>query len=186
MNNEFLSPNNRIKGLPGVTIGDFWSWAYSDILMNTIRCVFAEFIVAHVLGALKEPRKEWVSYDLNYKGKKIEVKSSAYWQSWSSREPYKVKFDIDRSDSWDPETNITTPDNCRSADCYVFCLLAELDKEKVDVLDLGQWQFWIMTTQEIEEAFNIQQTVRLSRIKKYAHEVIYNEIPSTIERLVKI
>jgi hypothetical protein len=31
--------------LLGATVGDFWSWAYSDLLSNTDRAVFAEFVV---------------------------------------------------------------------------------------------------------------------------------------------
>ncbi len=33
-----------VKGIPklGLTVGDFWSWAYSDILNNTDRERFAE------------------------------------------------------------------------------------------------------------------------------------------------
>jgi hypothetical protein len=29
----------------GATVGDFWSWAYSDLLSSTDRAVFAEFVV---------------------------------------------------------------------------------------------------------------------------------------------
>lgn len=29
----------------GITVSDFWSWAYSDLLNNTYRGVLAEFLV---------------------------------------------------------------------------------------------------------------------------------------------
>lgn len=29
----------------GFTVNDFWSWAYSDLLNNTLRGVLAEFLV---------------------------------------------------------------------------------------------------------------------------------------------
>jgi hypothetical protein len=41
------------------TIGDFWSWAYSDVVSNTFRSVFAEFLVGSALGVLQSPRIEW-------------------------------------------------------------------------------------------------------------------------------
>lgn len=32
------------------TVEDFWAWAYSDILSNTDRAVFAEFVAGTALG----------------------------------------------------------------------------------------------------------------------------------------
>ncbi len=40
-----------LHGKPsGATLGDFWSWAYSDCINNTTRGVLAEFVVAKALG----------------------------------------------------------------------------------------------------------------------------------------
>lgn len=64
----------------GATVGDFWSWAYSDILNNANRAVFAEFVVGTALGVTASPRVQWDAVDLRYDGKKIEVKSAAYIQ----------------------------------------------------------------------------------------------------------
>lgn len=36
------SPSEPIPGLHGKTVGDFWQWAYSDILSNRNRSIFAE------------------------------------------------------------------------------------------------------------------------------------------------
>ncbi len=36
-------------------VGDFWSWAYSDILSNRNRSIFAEFIVGSALGVVDSP-----------------------------------------------------------------------------------------------------------------------------------
>ena len=70
-----------------VSIGDFWSWAYSDLFSNTVRPMFAEYLVGHALGVLDRPRVEWIAYDF-LNGKKIELKSSGYLQS----EPQKETF----------------------------------------------------------------------------------------------
>jgi hypothetical protein len=63
-------------------VGDFWSWAYSDILSNTDRAVFAEFVVGTALGVTDVPSVGWDAVDLRYVDKTIEVKISAYIQSW--------------------------------------------------------------------------------------------------------
>ena len=41
----------------GLCLRDFWSWAYSDLLDNTLRGSFSEFLVAAALGIdLSKPR----------------------------------------------------------------------------------------------------------------------------------
>ena len=63
---------------------DFWRWDASDLLNNTTRGRLTEFIVGSAVGVdFSTPRQEWDNYDLDTpSGIKIEVKSSAYIQSW--------------------------------------------------------------------------------------------------------
>ena len=83
----------------------FWQWSSSDLLGNTMRGVLAEYIVATALNALGErPRQEWVAYDiLTPEGIKVEVKSSAYLQTWSQKKLSAVLFRIAPTKGWDPE-----------------------------------------------------------------------------------
>lgn len=78
---DFREPHEPIGDL--ATVGEFWRWAMSDLLGNRVRGLLAEFIVGRLLGddTLSHPRMEWDSYDLLYRGHKIEVKSSAYTQT---------------------------------------------------------------------------------------------------------
>jgi hypothetical protein len=62
-------PYPRCRG--GQTVGDFWAWAYSNILTNITRGLFAEFLVGTALGAVEGTRTEWDSFDLLYKDAKI-------------------------------------------------------------------------------------------------------------------
>ncbi len=74
---------------------DFWRWASSDLASNATRGVLAEFIVAKMLGIELATRNEWDDFDLiTPDGTKIEVKSSAYIQSWHQKKPSAPKFDI--------------------------------------------------------------------------------------------
>ena len=59
-----LTPDHPIAGL-GLTVGDFWSWAYSDVLVNTVRPLLAEFLVAAALGQLDQARLEWDAVDVD-------------------------------------------------------------------------------------------------------------------------
>jgi hypothetical protein len=69
----FLNQDDRIASLDGRTVGDFWQWAYSDVLSNRNRSIFAEFIVGVALGVVDRPSLEWDSTDLCYRGFSIEV-----------------------------------------------------------------------------------------------------------------
>ena len=104
-----LTGTEPILGTPSQSILDFWSWAYSDILSNRNRGVFAEFLVASGLGVSGDPRVEWDAVDLRYQGKKIEVKCSAYLQSWSQPAPSRISFDIEKKRGWDAASNTSAP-----------------------------------------------------------------------------
>jgi hypothetical protein len=90
-------PNERIIGLNELTLGDFWSWAYS-VFSNLNQSVFAEFLVGAALGIIGIPRVEWRAYDFLYCGKKIEVKCAAYTQSWEQKRPSKITLISARKD----------------------------------------------------------------------------------------
>lgn len=71
----------------GISVSEFWSWAYSDLLNNTLRGVLAEFLVKKSFS-FYPPREilrtDWTPYDLaSPSGRRIEVKSAAYLQSWT-------------------------------------------------------------------------------------------------------
>ena len=116
-----------IRGLVHTTVGDFWTWAYSDILSNANRGVFAEFLVARALGITDTPRIEWDAVDLRYLDKKIEIKASAYCQTWPQETPSRISFDIAKKQPWDAASNTSGDEAIRSSDCYVFYLFAEKD-----------------------------------------------------------
>lgn len=89
-----LDPAVKILGFQNLTIGDFWAWAYSDLLSNTIRPMFAEYLVGECLRLTDQPRVEWNCIDSRYRDRDIEVKSAGYVQSWPQRSPSVISFDI--------------------------------------------------------------------------------------------
>ena len=55
----------RGAGMPdGLTLLDYWRWAYSDLIGNTDRGVLAEFIVGISIGAITKSRERWEPFDL--------------------------------------------------------------------------------------------------------------------------
>ena len=145
---------------------DFWRWAYSDLLSNTLRGILAEFLVAKAVGATKSARREWDAFDVTTpSGVRIEVKSAAYVQSWHQDKPSNISFDIAPKKSWDAETNTTDVEPSRSADIYVFALLHEQNRDTVNPLDLNQWTFFVLPTATLNTLGN-QKRLSLGPLRK--------------------
>jgi hypothetical protein len=178
----FINVNDPILGVNGTTFGDFWSWAYSDVLSNANRSVFAEYLVGSALGAVDRPRVEWDACDLLYRGKKIEVKASAYIQSWQQRRPSNIVFDVARHRAWDATTNITASEAARTADCYVFCVFADRDLDKCCVADASRWVFYAASAGSINEHFSEQKTARLSSIERISTPIPYQQLRTEVNR----
>ena len=81
----------------GLRLRDFWSWGYSDLLDNTLRGSYAEFLVAAALGIdLSKSRVNWEPWDLTFPAGQaelhIEVKSGSYLQAWEQKRPLPHPF----------------------------------------------------------------------------------------------
>lgn len=159
-----LTPDTLIGMTNGMSIGDFWAWAYSDLLNNTQRGVLAEFLVAAALGITDRPRIVWDAYDLLYQDKRIEVKAAAYVQTWQQARPSRISFSIGERRAWYAERNEYSARPVRAADCYVFCLYAETDWARANVLDLDQWQFFVIPTTALEAEVGSRQRIGLARV----------------------
>ena len=168
----------------GETVGDFWSWAYSDILNNTDRAVFAEFVVGRALGVTDAPRVEWDAVDLRYGDKAIEVKSSAYIQSWhQEQDPLsQISFDLKERLSWDAASNTYQVEPSRAADCYVFCVYVEKDRSKANILDVNKWEFYVVSTEQINRQLGSQKTAVLSTVERLTDSIGYAELKQYVDR----
>jgi len=177
-----LNPETKIPGLEGITIGDFWAWAYSDILTNTTRGMFAEFLVGAALRVIEYTRPlGWEDFDLSYYNWKIEVKASAYLQSWHQEALSTIRFDIGERGSWDSDTNSWISERTRSADCYVFCLYFEQERSVANVLDTSRWEFYVLSTKQINAEFGNQKSVGLRRIQDVTQPVNFQQIRDSVE-----
>lgn len=146
---------------------DFWQWSGSDLSNNTFRGMLAEYIVACDLGFEKGTRTEWDAYDLiTNEGIKVEVKSSAYLQSWYQTKLSKIEFSICPTNAWEASSNTYSSERKRQADVYVFALLKHLDKLTLNPLDLDQWQFYVLPTLILNTKVPNQQKIGLNGLLK--------------------
>lgn len=183
-----LSPDTPLMGLENSKLIDFWSWAYSDVLVNTNRSVLAEFIVGRVLGVVDKPRIEWDGCDLYYRGKKIEVKCSAYIQSWHKEEDKfsHIIFDIAKKFAWDHETNTYTTERVRIADCYVFCHYTEKKRVSANILNMDLWDFYVVNTALLDETLNDQKSIGLAALIKLCKPVKIDQLKESIDIALRL
>jgi hypothetical protein len=181
---RILSNDTPIAGLADRVIGDFWRWAYSDLISNANRGVFAEFLVGAALGALTDRRLEWDAVDLRYRGVGIEVKASGACQTWQQTRPTACAFSISEALGWDSATNTYAPTKTRSAEVYVFCHHAEADREKADALDLGQWAFYVVPTATLNEKCPGAKTLSLARLRSLASPCSHSGIRPAIDSIL--
>lgn len=165
----------------GTVISDFWKWGFSNVLDNTLRGVFAEFLVATALNIdVTGGRKEWDSFDLMCSnGMKVEVKSAAFIQSWEQEELSTIRFSIKATRSWDVKSGYS---DCasRQADVYVFCLLMHKDRESINPLDMAQWKFYVLPTKLLNDRFPVAKTISLKKVKELSEEWEYDQLADKI------
>jgi len=147
------------------TLLSFWRWMSSELLSNALRGVLAEYIVSIDVGCENSARAEWDAYGLTSPtGIKIEVKSGAYLQSWNQKELSKISFGIQKTYYVDPDTNLQSDILKRQADVYVFCVLGHKDKSTVDPMNFGQWEFYVLSTDTLNDRVGNQKTIGLSSL----------------------
>ena len=196
---EVIEPKKRKSGIETfnfdteVKISEFWKWAYSSLLTNVVRGVVAEFLVAHKLGIAKTEKdfrkEEWDPYDLDYRDKRIEIKSASFIQTWKQEKCSDIKFNIAKKKSWDRKTNEWSDTKQRNCNIYVFCLLAE--KCEPDPMNVQHWDFYVVDADIFNKDKNPdKKTISLAGLKKLAKndeakKVSYGKLRDAVNRLVE-
>jgi hypothetical protein len=165
------------------TLLDFWRWGFSDVLNNTTRGIFAEYLVASALGIEVKPRITWDPYDLTYNGLTIEVKSSAYIQSWKQNSNSSPSFSIRPTREYYIATNTYSTELKRQSDIYIFCLLHHTNRMTINPLEASQWEFYVLPSSILNEKCATQKQISLSTLLKLgAKKTGFKELTSALLR----
>jgi len=166
-----------------VKLKHFWQWSASDLMSNASRGLLAKYLVAKALGLADGVRNECAPFDLETKdGMKIEVKSFSPFQSGSQGRS-KLSSGIRPAHSGKEATGKFDEEIEHQADVYVLCVLGdrETDKDKVDPLNLDQWDFYVMKASLLNEESPMQMTIgEASLSKPDLIQVEYAELGATI------
>ena len=170
------------QGGAGFKLGDFWQWMGSSLLDNTVRGLLAEYIVAQALSAVSRVRVEWDEFDVQTsRGIKVEVKSAAYIQSWKQKRHSAIRFGIAPTRGLDSTSGAYSGEKRRSADVYVFCLLAHKDQATVAPLNLDQWEFMVISTAKLDALVPTQKTIGLKPLLALEPRVVaFGEIEAEV------
>ena len=164
---------------------NFWQWAYSDLVGNTERGAVAEYLVALACGIDDKSRVGWDTYDLKLDNRiRIEVKSSAYLQSWKQKDFSKPTFSIRQTIAWDAIENVYSTEKKRHADVYVFALLAHKDQETLNPLDTKQWEFYVIQTNVIDSRLKDYKQVSLKKLEGLG--AVKSTFDQLLENIIKV
>lgn len=173
----------------GRSLTDFWSWTASDLLSNSLRGQLAEYIVGSAMDCIgpDDVRLEWNAYDLSVDDIRIEVKSTAFLQSWGPTTPGSMKFGIGDALAWDARTNTWSTQRRRSADVYVFCVHIATDRSSANPLELNQWRFYVVPTATLDAQLPHQRSISLSALpaKTGATPCTYGALATAIRDAIR-
>ena len=169
----------------GMTMLDFWKYQYSNIY--DMQEYIAEFIVGKALG-INEPmnRDGWTLWDIDYQGKRIEVKQTSYYHSWQEKIA-NGKISQQRTFSITPaftRYKDSTTSYERQNDIYVFCLNIGTNEEESYPLDMANWEFYVVPTSVINENCTpAQKSISLGKVRKLAPLTKYEELKNVIDSI---
>lgn len=192
MANQKLTGNERLQSeiseLHESTVLDFWQWAFSDLQANNLRGVFAEWLVAKLVGAsLDHARDSWREFDLEItsdpaRNIKIEVKAAAYLQTWGKGDepPSKIIFSSLKNKIYDYATRQYTDAETYNADVYIFCLQHQMVRAGCwDALNMENWTFFVLPKEKLEP-LNVK-SIGLASLEKLTGRVHARELRNCVQ-----
>lgn len=66
----------------------------------------------------------------------------------------------------------------------MFCLYAETNRSRANVLDTSKWEFYVLPTERIDHELGTQKSVGLSRTKSMTESVGYGQLKKRVDRVL--
>ena len=180
------------KGEAMFSVQDFWQYAYSQL--EGLADSLAEFFVAKALGIEKaENVNYWTAYDMAYRNKRIEVKSTRYVHPWNTHISKVRTFSIEPTNSEYWGSYKIGIDNgkklSRQSEVYVFCLNNNMDIGHNDPLNMDDWVFYVVPTFVINDYCKDnpkQKKISLNVVRRLANGgVAFDGIRSAVDSAIE-
>ena len=187
---ELLNPSKAFtnNGAPlGFTAMDYWRFQFSNIwdLYEEV----AEFIVNKALGMEKPFNKNGSTlYDIDYKGKRVEVKATAYYHSWRKEGEYSVSRTFSIAETLG-QHNERKDERERQNDVYVFCLNTGKNQNDADPFEMSHWKFYVVPTSIINRECGHNKSITLGRLRSITPDkgkVIFNQLKTAIDEALGV
>src|SRR3989344_5901932 len=180
-----LTGNEQFKnvGDKKFSVLEFWRYGFSNLNSNVLRGALAEFIVENALRNNEQinVRNPWGDSDvIAPNGKKIEVKCCSYIQDWDQNDYSRISWSGLKAKQlyWSSEDRDAVIKNMKErpvdfkSDIYVLSLFKHQDHATLDILDMSQWCFWVLTKEKIKEITKNGKSVSLIKLQKLGIEPI--------------
>jgi hypothetical protein len=186
-----LTGNEQFKsiGSKHFSVMEFWQYGFSSLNSNVLRGALAEFIVENALkeNAEIEVRSPWGDYDVLYKGKKIEVKCCSYIQDWDQSKFTTVQwsgFKAKKLYYSEAVTKFADVDKTvdYKSDIYVLALFKHQDHATLDILDMDQWCFYVLSRDELRKISKDRSSVSMALLtKQQISPVCFQDLRKKVE-----
>lgn len=171
----------------GLTALDYWRFQFSNFW--DAQEEVAEFLVAKALGLdLPYNKNGWTTCDILYKGKRVEIKASAYFHSWrgDGKVSKQREFGIPETVGQHNEKKEVAE---RQNDVYVFCLNLGDSFESSDPFEMAHWEFYVVPTSVINQECGHQDKVSLGRLRTITPEwgkVSYSRLKAAVDAALRV
>lgn len=171
---QFKNTNNK-----SFSVLEYWQYGFSNLNSNVLRGALAEFLVENALkdtGDI-EVRSPWGDYDVLFQGTKIEVKCCSYIQDWDQNEYTTIRWSgfkatkLYYSDAVEKQSELSKVPEYKS-DIYVLSLFKHQDHATLDILDMDQWCFYVLTREYLKEISKDGNSISLSALIKNGVEPV--------------
>jgi len=152
---------------------EFWQYGFSSLNSNVLRGALAEFIVENALkdNMEIEVRSPWGDYDVLYKGKKIEVKCCSYIQDWDQGKLTTIQWsglkakELYYSEAVTKLSELSKLADYKS-DIYVLALFKHQEHATLDILDMDQWCFYVLSKEKLRELSGGRSAISMAKLEK--------------------
>lgn len=168
--------------IENLTVQDYWAWAHSALSVNVERGVVAEFLVAAALGVARDSnvRDPWADSDVIVSDGMtpggmihIEVKSGSYIQDWGQKDYSKIVFSRLRGRAVVANgigilegMESLSGDKTYKSHVYVMCVQKHKEQDSFSILDLNQWDFFVLSRAEVIAVSRKGDSLALKKIEK--------------------